>query len=168
MKNKLLILLLVFILFPVSIFGQVKITSYLSAGYINHLTRNGINAELGFDVEFLKRIDLSMNLRYSTADKNNENEVTVQAISSYLSFVIINRETHRLMLGPGISYGKYKRYSELFGFEKEYNSDWFNFLKIRYDYSISPNLIIGLDLSLYGDDGDASYYSGVLLGYKFK
>lgn len=145
--------------------AQFRISPYLTTGYMNHLGRNGINTEIGVDFEIVKRLDVAFSARYSSLDNNMENEVTINALSSFVSFVIVNREQHRLMLGPGVSYGRYKRFTETIGFEKEYKSFWFNPVKIRYDYNINQNLRAGLDVSLYGEDGDGSMYFGLVFGY---
>ncbi|HKJ80245.1 MAG TPA: hypothetical protein VKA10_11950, partial [Prolixibacteraceae bacterium] len=138
----------------------------ISTGYMSHLSRKGINSELGIDFEISKKIDISANLRYSSLNKNHNSEIRIKAISSFLSYILVNTEYHRLMIGPGISFGKYKIYynSKL---DKDIHNIWLNPVKIRYDYNINTNFKIGLDASLYGDDGDGSFYFGVTTGYIF-
>ena len=71
------------------------------------------------------------------------------------------------MIGPGLTLGRYTRYTEYIGFEKEYESLWFDFIKLRYDYTISDKVRVGSIIELTGDDGDSSTYFGFLVGYKF-
>ena len=167
MKKSKLCLLIIVLIFPIISYSQVTISPYLSVGYMNHLTRNGINSELGVDFEIIKRINVSASFRYSLLDKKTDNEIEVKATSLFLSYVILNQGHHKLMIGPGISYGNYKRYTENIGFEKAYKEYWFNPLKLRYDYIFNTKIKIGLDASLYGDDGDGATYLGLVLGYIF-
>ncbi len=160
-------LIIVVVLFPLFGFSQINISPFLTSGYLNHLSRNGVNIEAGFDVEIIKRINISTSYRYSILDNNTTNEVEINALSLFLSYVIINKTHHRLLVGPGVSYGDYKRSTKSIGFEKEYSSFWFNPVKIRYDYIFSNHIKIGVDASLYGDDGDGSIYLGLLAGYFF-
>lgn len=153
--------------FPIYGFSQVEVSPFVSAGWMNHLTRNGVNSEAGIDFEFVKRIDVSLAYRYSLLAKNKSDEVTINAGSLFLSYVFVNKNKHRFMAGPGVSYGNYKRYSEGVGFEKEYKSWWLNFIKVRYDYKITKHFKVGADLSLYDDDGDGSTYLGILAGFIF-
>jgi hypothetical protein len=167
MKKLKIYLIIIVLIFPIFSYSQVTISPYLSVGYMNHLTRNGINSELGVDFEIVKRINVSTNFRYSLLDEGTDNEIGVRAASLFLSYVILNQEHHKLMIGPGISYGNYKRYTENIGFEKEYKDYWFNPLKLRYDYIFSSNIKIGLDASIYGDDRDGATYLGLVCGYVF-
>lgn len=164
MKKLLLFLL---IIFPFSLYSQVNITPYVSSGYIKHLGRTGINSEFGIEAEFFKRLDLSINYRYTKADRDIGNEVTISGITSNISYILINRNNHRFMLGPGLTLGTYKRYTHYLGFEKEYESLWFDFVKLRYDYTIQDKYRVGSIIYLTGDDGDSSTYFGLLFGYKF-
>jgi hypothetical protein len=164
MKKLLLLLLMTM---PLTLYSQIHITPYISSGYINHLTRNGINSELGIETEFFKRLDLSINYRYTKANRDIGNQVTISGMSSNLSYILTNSNKHRLMIGPGFTFGKYKRYTDYLGFEKEYESAWFDFVKIRYDYTFFNNIRVGSILHLTGDDGDSSTYLGFLIGYKF-
>jgi hypothetical protein len=150
-----------------TLYSQVHITPYVSSGYINHLGRNGINTELGIDAEFFKRLDLSINYRYTKANRDIGNEVTISGMSSNISYILINRNNHRFMFGPGLTLGKYRRYTDYLGFEKEYESLWFDFVKLRYDYTIFDKIRLGSIIYLTGDDGDSSTYFGLLIGYKF-
>lgn len=161
------LILLLLIITPWTLYSQVHITPYISSGYINHLGRNGLNTELGVEAEFFKRLDLSINYRYTKANREIRNEVTISGISSHISYILINRSNHRIMLGPGLTLGKYKRYTDYLGFEKEYESLWFDFVKLRYDYTFSDNIRVGSIINLTGDDGDSSTYFGFLIGYKF-
>lgn len=163
--KKLLISLL--IICPITLFSQVNITPYVSSGYISHLGRKGINYEMGLEAEFFRRLDFSVNYRYAKATRDVGNDVTISGISSNISYILINRNNHRFMLGPGFTYGNYKRYTDYLGFEKEYRSAWFDFVKLRYDYTILDRYRIGAIVSLTGDDGDSSTYLGLLFGYKF-
>jgi len=167
MKKQINCLIFVLLMFPVISYSQVTISPYLSAGYMNHLTRNGINSELGVDFVFIKRINVSTSFRYSSLDKKTENEIEIKALSLFLSYVILNKKHQKLMIGPGVSYGNYKRCTKNIGFEKEYRDYWINPIKLRYDYILSSKIKIGLDASLYGDDGDGSTYLGLVFGYVF-
>jgi hypothetical protein len=149
-QTKFFILLLILI-FPFIGTAQVKISPFISSGYMSHLTRQGINTELGISFELLKRIDISASARYSLLDSNSDNQVKVKAFNSFISYVLINKEKHKLMLGPGISYGNYERYTAPNGFEKEYNDLWINPIKIRYDYRLSNKFKIGFDASQPSD-----------------
>lgn len=160
-------LLLFLIIFPFNLQSQVYITPYVSSGYINHLGRNGINSEFGIEAEFLRRIDLSVNYRYTKATRDIGNDVTISGMSSTISYILINRNNHRFMLGTGLAYGRYKRYTDYIGFEKEYESSWWDPVKLRYDYTLLDKIRVGAIISLTGEDGDGSTYFGVLLGYKF-
>ncbi len=160
-------ILLIIITFPIISYAQMSISPYLSTGYMNHLARNGINSEFGIDFEFIKRINVSTGYRYSLLDKKTDNEVEVKALSLFLSYVILNKEHHKLMIGPGVSFGNYKRYTKNIGFEKEYKAFWLNPIKLRYDYIFKSKIKIGLDASIYDDDGDGSTYLGLVLGYVF-
>jgi hypothetical protein len=161
------LLLLLLIISPFTLHSQVYITPYASSGYINHLGRNGINTELGIETEFFKRLDLSINYRYSKANRDVGNEVTISGITSNISYILINRNNHRFMLGPGLTLGRYTRHTDYLGFEKEYESLWFDFVKLRYDYTIHDKIRVGAIIYLTGDDGDSSTYFGLLIGYKF-
>jgi hypothetical protein len=164
MKNLFLSLL---IICPLTLFSQVSVTPYISSGYISHLGRTGINSEVGIDVELYKHLDFSVNYRYARANNGIGNEVTIKGITSNISFILINQNNHRFMLGPGFTYGNYKRYTDYLGFEKEYKAYWFDFVRLRYDYTIQDRYRIGAIVSLFGDDGDSSTYFGLLVGYKF-
>ena len=166
MKMKKLLLLLL-IISPVTLHSQVYITPYVSSGYINHLGRKGINTELGVEAELFKRLDLSFSYRYTKANRDVGNEVTISGLTSNISYILINRNDHRFMLGPGLTFGRYTRYTDYFGFEKEYKSLWFDYLKLRYDYTINEKIRVGTIVNLTGDDGDSSTYFGLLIGYKF-
>jgi hypothetical protein len=166
MKMKKLLFLLL-IIFPFTLHSQVYISPYASSGYINHLGRNGINTELGVEAEFFKRLDLSINYRYTKANRDERNEVTISGVTSNISYILINRNNHRFMLGPGLTLGRYKRFTDYLGFEKEYESLWFDYVKLRYDYAIHDKIRVGTIIHLTGDDGDSSTYFGLLIGYKF-
>ena len=167
MKKSRFYLIAIILIFPIISYSQITISPYLSVGYMNHLTRNGISSELGVDFEIIKRINISPNFRYSLLDKETNSEVEVKTASLYFSCVILNQEHHKLMIGPGISYGNYKRYTKGIGFEKEYKDFWINPLKLRYDYILNSNIKIGFDASLYGDDADGAIYFGLVMGYVF-
>ena len=149
-------------LLSIASFGQINITPYISAGWANHLTRNGLNLELGIESEFFKRADLTINYRHMKADK----EISVSAVSANISYVIINRKNHRLLLGPGLSYGKYIRNTGTPGYDKNYTSVWFDWGKVRYDYTLKNTLRLGIVGSLSGEDGDGSTFIGLVFGYK--
>lgn len=161
------LLLLLLIISPFTLYSQVYITPYVSSGYINHLGRNGINTELGIEAEFFKQLDLSINYRYTKANRDIGNEVTISGISSNISYIIINRNNHRFMLGPGLTLGRYKRYTDYLGLDNHYESFWFDPVKLRYDYTILDKIRVGAIISLTGEDRDGSTYFGVLIGYKF-
>lgn len=167
MKRTKFYLIIIALILPFIGYSQVTFSPYVSAGYVNHLTRNGINTEIGIDFEFIKRINVSTSYRYSLLDKNTDNEIETKALSLFLSYVILNNEHNKLMIGPGISYGNYIRYTENIGFEKEYWEYWFNPVKLRYDYIFNSKIKLGLDASLYGDDGDGAIYLGLVIGYVF-
>lgn len=161
------LLLLLFIVLPFTLHSQVFITPYVSSGYINHLGRNGINSEFGIEAEFFKRLDLSVNYRYTKATRDIGNDVTISGMSSTISYILINRNNHRFMLGTGLTYGKYKRYTDYLGLDNHYEQVWWDPVKLRYDYTIHDRIRVGAIFSLTGEDGDGSTYIGVLLGYKF-
>ncbi len=153
---------LVFLLTSLTSIGQVALSPCMSAGYAKHLGRDGFNLELGVEGEFFQRVDITLNYRYMNA----EQEINVSAISANFSYVFINRDNHRLMLGPGFSYGHYKRSTGTSGYDKEYTSTWFDWCKIRYDYTLYDRYRIGLISSLSGEDGDQTFYVGVVVGFK--
>jgi hypothetical protein len=157
-----IITVLAFLLASLASIGQVATSPYISTGYANHLGRNGINVELGIENEFFQRVDITLNYRYM----NTEKEIKVSAISANISYVFINRDNHRLMLGPGFSYGNYKRSTGTPGYDKDYTSTWFDWCKIRYDYTLYDRYRIGLISSLSGEDGDQTFYIGVVAGFK--
>ena len=105
------------LLISLASYGQIKVTPYLSAGVASHLKLNGLNYEIGIENELFKRVDISIYYRHLNA----QGEVFVSALSGNISFVAVNRNNHRLMLGPGISYGRYIRstHSELY--DKNYS-----------------------------------------------
>lgn len=161
------LLLLLFIIFPFTLNSQVYITPYVSSGYINHLGRTGINSEFGIEAEFFKRVDLSINYRSAKATRDIGNDVTISGISSNISYILINRNNHRFMLGTGLTYGKYKRYTDYLGLDNHYEESWWDPIKLRYDYTIHDRIRVGAIISITGEDGDGSTYFGALLGYKF-
>lgn len=120
--------------------GQVLISPYISTGYAKHLGKDGFNLELGFEGEFFQRVDITLNYRYMNA----EQEINVSAISANFSYVFINSGNHRLMIGPGFSYGNYKRSTGTPGYDKDYTSTWFDWCKIRYDYTLYDRYRIAL------------------------
>jgi hypothetical protein len=166
MKMKKLLLLLL-IISPLTLHSQIHITPYVSSGYINHLGRDGLNTEFGVEAEFFKRLDLSINYRFAKATRDIGNDVTFSGISSTISYILINQNNHRFMLGTGLTNGRYKRYTDYLGFEKEYEDSWWDPIKLRYDYTLPDKIRVGAIISLTGEDGDSSTYFGVLLGYKF-
>jgi hypothetical protein len=97
---------------------------------------------------------------------NAEGAIIVSAVSANISYVIINRNNHRLLLGPGLSYGKYIRDTGTPGYDKNYTSIWFDWGKIRYDYTLKNKYRLGIVGSLSGEDGDGSTYIGLVFGYK--
>lgn len=147
--------------------AQNKFSIFTSTGYTNHLNRNGINLELGLDYEIFKRLDISMAYRYNYMNRNIDSKVEVNNVSLYLSWIVLNKNSHRCLIGPGVFYGKYLRFSNYMGFEKEYTDTWINPVRLQYDYTFPKNVKIGGIVSLYGDDGDGTTYFGFLLGYKF-
>jgi len=167
MNLKKIYVIAVLIVLPLVGNAQIKISPYFSAGYMSHLNRKGFSTELGADADVIKWLNIAADFRYSSLEKNKPNEVEIKAFSTFVSYVFINRPKHKLMAGPGFSYGNYKRYTEGIGFEKEYKDWWFNPIKIRYDYIINPNIKIGVNGSLYGDDADTSTFLGLVVGYVF-
>lgn len=157
-----LISTLVLLLSSIVSTGQVIISPYISTGYAKHLGRDGFNLELGVESEFFQRADITLNYRYMNA----EQEIYVSAFSANISYVFINHGNHRLMLGPGFSYGNYKRSTGTPGYDKDYTSTWFNWCKIRYDYTLYNRYRIGLISSLSGEDGDQTFYIGFVAGFK--
>jgi hypothetical protein len=97
---------------------------------------------------------------------NINGEIIVSAVSANISYVIINRNNHRLMLGPGLSYGKYTRDTGTPGYDKEHTSIWFDWGKLHYDYTVKNKYRFGIKASLSGEDGDGSTYIGLILGIK--
>lgn len=161
------LLLFLIITSPLTLFAQVNITPYLSSGYIKHLGRTGINSEIGIEAEFFRRLDLSVNYRYTKATRDVANDVTISGISSNISYILINRNDHRFMLGTGLTYGRYERYTDYLGLDNHYKKIWFDPAKLRYDYTILERIRIGAIFSITGEDGDGSTYFGLLLGYRF-
>lgn len=153
---------LVLLLSSITSIGQVIISPYASTGYARHLGRDGINLELGIESEIFQRVDITLNYRLMNAEK----EIKVSAISANVSYVLINRDNHRLMLGPGFSYGNYTRSTDTPGYDKNYTSTWFDWCKIRYDYTLCDRYRLGLISSFYGDDGDGTLYFGFVVGFK--
>lgn len=164
MKKLLLLLLAVF---PLTLHAQIHITPYVASGYINHLGRNGINSELGIDAELCRRLDLAVNYRYTKATRDFGNDVKISGISSNISYILINRNNHRFMIGTGLTYGRYIRYLEYLGLEHDNKNVWFDPVKLRYDYTLPDGLRVGAIVSVTGENGDGSTFFGVLLGYKF-
>jgi len=155
-----------FLLFSLVLNAQVKISPSLSTGYLNQASAFGINTELGIDYEFiLPRIDLAFNLRYSLLDGSLENQVNILAASSFISYVFLNGERHRIMFGPGITVGRYKGNMQNSGVEKDDKTFWINPVKLRYDYYFGKRSKIGLDVAVYGVDKDKSVYLGLLMGF---
>lgn len=161
------LLLLFLIILPSTLHSQVHITPYVSSGYIKHLGRTGINSEFGLDAEFFKRLDLSINYRSTKATRDVGNDVTISGISSNISYILVNRSNHRFMLGTGLTYGRYERFTDYLGLDNHYEDVWFDPVKLRYDYTILDRIRVGAIISLTGEDGDGSTYFGVLFGYKF-
>jgi|GEM_PF-2527215 len=164
MKNWLLGLSLLMI--SSCLYSQVKVSPSLSTGYLNHASRVGVNTELGIDYEFiLPRVDVAFSLRYSLLDANIDNQVNILAASSFISYVLLNGERHRIMFGPGITVGKYKRNTPDSQQQKDYKAVWVNPVKLRYDYYFGKRSKIGLDFSVYGEEKENSVYLGLVLGY---
>ncbi|NJK97224.1 MAG: hypothetical protein HC831_28300 [Chloroflexia bacterium] len=155
------------ILISVEINAQKKLSIFSSTGYTSHLSRKGINLELGLDYEVLKRLDVSVAYRYNYMNRELDNKVEINNVSLYLSWIVLNKNSHRLLIGPGVYYGKYLRFNDYMGFEKEYTDTWINPVRLQYDYTFTKNIKIGGIVSLYGDDSDGTTYFGFLLGYKF-
>lgn len=167
MKKLTLTILFIVLILPFFSYSQLKTSPYVSVGYINHIGRNGINTELGLDFEFKKRINISPNYRYASLANDTENEITINSLSLFLSYILLNKKQYKLMVGSGISYGSYKRFTSNIGLEKNYNDIGFNPIKLRYNYLFSSKIKIGLDASIYGDDGDGSTFIGINFGYGF-
>lgn len=155
------------ILTNVNMVAQNKWSVFTSTGYTSHLSRQGINWELGLDYEVWKWFDISAAYRYNYMNRNMDNKVEVNNMSLYLSWIALNKNSHRLLIGPGIFYGKYLRYTDYMGFEKEYSMTWLNPVRIQYDYTFPKKFRIGGIVSLYGDDADGTTYFGFLAGYRF-
>lgn len=148
------------------LYPQVKVSPSLSTGYLNHASRIGLNTELGIDYEFiLPRIDLAFSLRYSLLDANIDKQVNILAASSFVSYVFLNGERHRIMFGPGITVGKYKRNEQDSEIQTDYTAVWINPVKLRYDYYFGKRSKIGFDFSVYGEEKENSLYLGLVLGY---
>ena len=155
-----------FLLVSLCLHSQVKVSPSWSTGYLNHASRIGVNTEVGIDYEFiLPRIDVAFNLRYSLLDADIKNQVNIMAASSFVSYVFLNGPRHRIMFGPGVTVGKYKRNSPDSGVEKDYKAIWFNPVKLRYDYYFGKRSKVGVDLAVYGEDEEDSLYVGLVLGY---
>ncbi len=155
------------ILISVPGISQNTVSPYLFGGYMNHLTRNGVNGGVGVDLGITKYANLAIEYRYSLLDNNSANQVDISGYSMFLSYVILNKEHHKIMVGTGIGYEKYTRYTETIGFEKQYYGFCYNPVKLRYDYIFGNHLKVGIDATLYGDDGDGSLFTGFVLGYVF-
>lgn len=165
MKALRLFWILVILVFYLPAYSQIKISPFVSSGILNHLGRNGINTELGLGVELFKRIDISAAYRQSSANSIHENKVEINSMSVFVSFIPYNRNGNRLLVGPGINYGKYLRYHENMVFEKEYTQKSFNYFKLQFDHTFKSKVKVGAIATLYGDDGDGSAYLGILVGY---
>jgi hypothetical protein len=60
-------------------FGQNRLTTYFSPGYINHFG-NGYNIELGFDYEVFKFFGVSVNYRHAATFGQGADEVNMSNI----------------------------------------------------------------------------------------
>lgn len=165
MKTLRLFWFLAILVYYLPAYSQIKISPFVSSGFLNHLGRNGINTELGLGVELFKRIDISTAYRHSYANSQHDNKVVINSLSVFVSFIPVNRNGNRLLVGPGINYGKYLRYKENMVFEKEYTEKSYNYLKLQFDHTFKSKLMVGGVATLYSDDGDGSAYLGVLVGY---
>ncbi|WP_167619810.1 hypothetical protein [Maribellus sediminis] len=164
MKKTLLGLL--FLLESLCLYSQVKASPSLSTGYISHGSTFGVNAEVGIDYEFIyPRIDLSVNLRYSQFGVSIINQAYILAASSFISYVVVNGERHRVMLGPGITVGKFNGDSRELADMRDQNTVWFNPVKLRYDYYFGKRSKIGFDFAMYGEGKEDSLYLGLVMGY---
>jgi len=167
MRKIYLLVYLLMLFTPLYSNAQLNVSPFIAVGHMSHLGRTGVNTEVGANFQFVKRMNIITSFRYSSLDPNSDNQIKIRATSSFVVYRIISKEKHQLMVGPGICYGNYERYTSfLDGFEKETNGFWINPLKIRYDYTLPNKMILGVDLSLYGDDGDGTTFIGAVFGYR--
>jgi hypothetical protein len=158
----------IFILLNLLAFAKNKNTLYFSSGYAEHFSSSGINFELGSENELFKKLDWSYNLRYcyTTGEGLSKNHITM--LNTTISYIMINYNNHRFMLGPGLAAGKYDRYNSKGYLEKTYYAIGLDYVKMRYDYTIQDTYRIGLIGAIYGDDGDGTTYFGFTIGYKLR
>ena len=157
---------ILFLLESVYLYSQVKASPYLSTGYLSHASTFGVNAEAGIDYEFIyPRIDLAVNLRYSQFGTSIVNQAYILSASSFVSYVLLNGERHRIMFGPGFSVGKYNGDSRELADMRGQGTIWFNPVKFRYDYFFGNRSKIGFDLAVYGEGKEDSLYLGLVMGY---
>jgi hypothetical protein len=165
---KKIIFLLFVLVFSMNAFGQMNINPYFSIGYLNHMGRNGYNVELGADREVHKLIDVSANARFSWCDSDLRfnNQTIVLALALNVSFIALNNESMRLMIGPGLSYGNYQRHTAYVGIEKNGKTIWIDYAKIRFDYKLDTKTSVGMNAALYGDGGNLSIMAGFVASFK--
>lgn len=166
MYRRSILIFIVLLLGASNLFAQNKLAVFSNGGYSNHLTREGLNLELGADYEILKHLDVSLALRHNALYTYNS-QVIIQNTALYVSWIIVNRNAHRLMIGPGICYGNYYR-NDPEGIFKQYDSPCLHPIRIQYDYTIKDKFKFGTILGMYGDDGDGTNYIGLMLGYRLR
>ena len=166
MKKIIFILFVVF--FSVNAFSQINVNPYFSVGYLNHMGRNGYNVELGADREVQRFVDVSANARFSWCDSDlrYNNQTIVMALALNVSFIALNNEKMRLMVGPGLSYGNYQRHTAYVGIEKNGKTLWIDYAKVRFDYKIDTKTSVGMIVALYGDGGKTAIMAGFLASFK--
>ncbi|MCF8335552.1 MAG: hypothetical protein K9H65_03010 [Bacteroidales bacterium] len=164
---KKLIIVTIAILSTSFAYTQNNLTAFFSPGYISHFG-NGYNLEAGIDYEIVRFLDVAVNYRHAKTFAHEVDEVNMSNISAFISWIALNKNDHRLMLGPGIHYGTYERYSswDEGTWHKEYSSYTIDYVKVRYDYSINERISIGSMASIFGDDGDGSLSAGLVVGYR--
>lgn len=125
----------------------------------------GLNLEFGADIQMFKHLNFSMAHRFNKM-QDDVAQVVINNTSMYLSLTAINKNSHRLNIGPGVAYGDYYRsYPE--NDTKDYTSFTFNPVRIQYDYLLTNGIRFGSVIGLYGDDGDGTLYGGITIGYSF-
>ena len=149
----------------VLLFGQVKVYPEISLGRIYHLGGIGSNTEIGLGFELGKRIDLSVAYRAARINIFSNRRVEIDGISSFISYSLIKRKHHNLMIGTGLFYGRYYRLKSFQITDKVYIGSSWNKVKLSYDYIFINGFKIGTDIILYGDDVDTSRYLGFNIGF---
>lgn len=148
--------------------AQLHLTPYISSGYAGFLSLNGINTQVGLDLQLYKRIDIMSEYRFTNTLRNKwGNTLNVKGVSTFFTFSPIQNDKHKLMIGPGFTAGIVEKFYYGDVYHIKYAEIWLDFFKIRYYYKMNNNIRLGIDVTVYGDDGDATNYAGIVVGYQF-